>query len=254
MNYLSLNQTELISIAQQKIIEVFPKEEQHTDIYYIEKKNYSYFSAMWYFKAEIITPDLIQNLTQNAALLSVGCGEGHLERLLNKGFDIPKKNIHTSDLYLDQKIFQAGFRHHLFDLTSPWPNLKKKFDYILFPESLGVALLKHDPSRKQQDITFRFFNYLEQTQKEILGGNLNPPDLTFFLEVVEKDVPRVTIIYNILKQAISFLKPQGEIRIKHGLQEPQQRAYIMAKLAQEYQQITYPNQTKSYENFILKMA
>ena len=47
--------------------------------------------------------------------------------------------------------------------------------------------------------------------------------------------------------------PHDEIRIKHGLEETQQRAYIMAKLSQEYAGITFPQQTKSHENFMLKL-
>jgi len=257
INYTSLTQQKLNALAKKKIKLVFPKDEQHTGTYISEdtsqNKKYVYFSALWYIESEIITPDMVASLQKDATLLSVGSGEGHLERLLKDGFNIPTKNITTSDLYLDNKIQQAGFQHHIFDMTKPWPNFNQQFDYILFPESLGVALLDYNRIGKDQSQTNRFFNYLDQTEKEILDGNLKPKDIDFFMQVIGMDVPKVHQIYQILTQAIQNLKPNGEIRIKHGLQETQQRAYIMAKLAQEYPNISFPNHTKSYENFILKL-
>ncbi len=247
-------QQRLIADAKRKIKQVFPFEEQHLGTYTVDNAKYIYFSALWYIESEIITPDMVASLQQDATMLSVGCGEGHLERLLHKGFNIPKKNISTSDLYLDQKINQAGFQHYIFDLTKSWPNFNQKFDYILFPESLGVALLDYNRIGKDQSRTHRFFNELDTTQKEILEGNLKPHDLDFFMQVVGMDVPKVHAIYNILTEALSHLKPRGEIRIKHGLEHEQQRAYIMAKLAQEYPTISFPNQTRSYENFVLKIT
>ncbi len=257
MTHLKTPQQKLIEQAKKKTLQVFPKEEQHIGIYTLEdtqeNRKYAYFSALWYIESKIITPDMITSLQKDATMLSVGSGEAHLERLLTAGFNIPTKNITTSDLYLNEKIEQVGFQHYIFDMTKQWPSFNQKFDYILFPESLGVALLDYNRIGKDQSQTHRFFNYLNTTEKEILDGNLNPKDKDFFMQVVEKDVAKVKLLYFILKQAIPNLNPHGEIRIKHGLEEPQQRAYIMTKLAKEYKDITFPTETKSYENFTLKL-
>ncbi|OGI64937.1 hypothetical protein A2642_02430 [Candidatus Nomurabacteria bacterium RIFCSPHIGHO2_01_FULL_39_10] len=259
INYTSFTQQQLIKLAKQKTREVFSPEEQHLRSYTFEnpphKRKYIHFSALHYFESAIITPDMITSLQNNATLLSVGSGEGHLERLLKDGFHIPTKNITTSDLYEDPKIEHAKFPHYTFDMTKPWPNFNQQFDYILFPESFGVALIDWENigNPTNQSRTHRFFNELDKTEKEILAGNLNPQHLNFFMQVVGMDVSRVHRIYQVLQQAIPHLKPHGEIRIKHGIDEPQQRAYIMAKLAQEYQNISFPTQSGSYENFVVKL-
>src|SRR3989344_5860651 len=155
INYTSFTQQQLIKLAKQKTREVFSPEEQHLRSYTFEnpphKRKYIHFSALHYFESAIITPDMITSLQNNATLLSVGSGEGHLERLLKDGFHIPTKNITTSDLYED-------------------PNIG-------------------NPTNQSR--THRFFNELDKTEKEILAGNLNPQHLNFFMQVVGMDVSRV---------------------------------------------------------------
>jgi len=78
-NYNHLTQQQLIQIANKKILKVFSKEEQHTGVYVGNNSQYFYFSALWYFQSAIITPDIIQKLSSGGNMLTVGCGEGHLE-------------------------------------------------------------------------------------------------------------------------------------------------------------------------------
>jgi hypothetical protein len=242
------NQEELIVEAERKSAEIFPGD-NYDSVYFPKcgRKDWFYFSPSSYFKSNTITLDMIQRLQKGGNMLSIGPGDGNLEWLISKGFGIPRNSISVSDIKPDLNIKRYNFKSYEFDMTKPWPILNEKFDYILFPESLGVAVM-HIPGDRR---TWRFSDQLDPDTERIINGQ-DPKYPDFFIQVIEMDVPIVSKKYEIIKEAIPYLKPEGEIRIRYGLHENQQKAYVMTKLKQENSAITFP-QPNEGENFTIKV-
>ncbi|MCX6733751.1 MAG: hypothetical protein NTX63_02970 [Candidatus Peregrinibacteria bacterium] len=100
------------------------------------EKKYFYFPAGWHGKCGLVTAPMIANLQSGASLLSVGSGPAHLERVLHRGLGV--QNITLSDIYLHPRALKSGLPCHQFDMTKPWPQFERNFDYIIFPESFGL--------------------------------------------------------------------------------------------------------------------
>lgn len=242
-------QEELIKIANRISAKVFSEEDNHKEIYEPRcNNNYFYFPAVSYFQSGTITPDMIEKLQSGGNMLSVGSGDGSLEKLISKGFKVPKDRIVVSDIKFDPKIKEHGFKAYQFDMLKDWPNFNEKFDYILFPESLGVAVMNIQGHPK----TNRFYSTLEEDTKRILKGE-QPKYHEFFLDLVSEDVPVVNAKYSIFKRALENLKPDGEIRVRWGMTEEQQRAYVMLKFQTENPKITFPEPNTGH-NFTLKLS
>jgi len=254
-----MKQEELTALAVQRMKEVFPEEDIRESNYIIEDeqaicpadKDYIYFSAPLYFKDGFVDAQMINRLQNEARILSVGVGEGHLERLLHLGLDIPQRNIAITDHpMIHPRIKAKGFREYVFDMTQEWPNLKQKFDYILFPESLNIATLNYE-----KEICDRFFDEIKSITKLCEEGRLEEiknSDADFFTDLMEQDVPVVKTRYNIIKQALRNLKTKGEVRISSGIKLPQQPPYMKLKLKKEGTKVTYP-EVKLNSQFYIKL-
>lgn len=241
-------QKQLIKEASKKSVEIFGNSDDSP--YTPKSNNYAYFPGMYYFNKGTITPDMIERLQDGATMLSVGSGDGHLERLLCQGFQIPKKQISVSDVKLDPEIIPSGFPSYEFDMTKPWPKFEQDFDYILFPESLGVAMIKLKLNQKG-DSTYRFYPHIDNDAERIIQGEM-PLNPEFFQEVIEQDLPEASKKYEIIKEAITRLNPYGEVRIKFGIDSNQQKAYVMQRLRNEYSDILFPPPNQN-SNFTIKL-
>lgn len=245
------NQKGLIEEARGRSSKVFSAEENHNDAYNPSLgRNYFYFPGILYFERGTITTDMVQRLREGASMLSVGSGDGHLERLLSEGFEIPKKNIVVSDIELDP-FLSSDFESYTFDMTGDWPDFGRKFDYVLFPESLGVALLDL-LNIGNGGHTYRFFEDINSDASRCLNGEeMHSPE--FFQRVIEMDIPYAVNSYGIMKRAVSQLNPEGEVRVCYGLDKSDQvRAYVMLKLKQDNPGITFPEPNKN-SNFTAKL-
>ncbi len=241
-------QEELIREAKRLSALVFSEGENHKEVYLPKfKPNYFYFPAISYFENESITPEMIKKLQSRGNLLSVGSGDGHLERLITEGFNVSKKRIVLSDIELDPGLEKRNFRTCEFDMTKPWPDFQEKFDYIFFPQSLGVAVMHIGGDQN----TRRFFDFIGGDTERILKGE-NPRYPDFFRDVIEMDIPVVNLKYNIFKEALLHLKPDGEIRVNYGIGEKQQRAYVILRLKEENQKISFPRPNEGH-NFTIKL-
>jgi len=237
------SQEQLIEEAYKRSAQVFSAEDNYDDLFEPHGiSKYFFFSGVYYFKHETITPDLIARMSNGASLLTVGSGDGHLERLLCHGFNISQQQIHTSDRNIHPRIKEEGFPHYEFDMTKPWP-INNLFDYIIFPESLGVATMTGE-----ECTSFRFLDDLKKIEKGIFAENVESRDVEFFLDVITRDAPETVRKYEIIEQALNHVNPQGEIRVKWGLDNLQQRAYVMAKLKRDY----CVNFFSNLNNFIVK--
>jgi len=196
--------------------------------------NYMQFPGVWYFQCGHITPKIVSGLIKGSKMLSVGSGEARLERLLTEGFGASKQNIVLSDMSLYAQARESGMKCYEFDMTKPWPKLEEMFDYIIFPESLGVALLK-----AEEQLSFRYFDILSRVEKQVLASDYSSQDIGFFMDVVGMDVSRVHTVCSILEQGMKYLNSGGTLIVKHGINAGQQKAYIMAKFHRDYPGITF---------------
>ena len=242
-------QEELIAEAEKRSAKVFSKKENYKDIYAQSNGKYFFFPGIDYFKRGTITPDMISRLQSGCNLLSVGSGDGHLERLISAGFRIPKRRIVVSDIELDQRLIECGFKRYQFDMTRPWPELDEKFDYILFPQSLGVATL---PGKIRE---------LSTSEQEAIQVRLKEEEIKRYFDepVIEdelsKNIRKKEAVWKhlIIKEALSRLKRNGELRICYGLNDESRIcAYVVHKLKEEYPEITFPAPNEG-ENFTIKM-
>ncbi len=244
-------QEELLDHANAKSREVFPPGENYSSVYIPRNtKRYFYFPWIDYFRKHSITPDMVNKLRSGGNMLSVGCGDCNLERLLACGFDIPKDQIVVSDIELDPSVKQLGFHFYEFDMTGRWPETDERFDYIIFPQSLGVAVTAlHLPGEAR---THRFYLEVESDTKRILEGEV-PEHPELLKDLIEMDAPQICKKYEIINKAINYLKPVGEIRVFYGITEDQEKAYTMLKLKSEINGITFP-QPYNHEDFFIKVG
>ena len=254
-----MDQEQLFALAVQRMNKVFPSEERFDSTYTREKEEalcsadnrYIYFSGPYYFRYGFIDARVIHNLQQGASLLCVGVGEGHLERLLHFGFEIPQENIVITDYpEIHPKIKGLGFREYVFDMTHEWPKFDGSFDYVFFPESLNIATMNYE-----DEICDRFFNDVEKVTRASEEGKLDElkrSEVDFFMGLIEQDVPVVKARYDILSKALNLLKPEGEVRVSAGIKELQQQPYMKLRLKHEGYNVSYPS-VKSGSHFFIKL-
>ena len=185
----NMERKELTSLAVQIVNEIFQKGDRLQDTYIREDekvmcnadKRYIYFSGPLYLKEGFVDAQMINRLQGGARMLSVGAGEGHLERLLNLGFHVPKSRIAVTDYpSIHPRLNGSGFKKYVFDMTKEWSEFKGKFDYVLFPESLGVAIL----NLSTEEEPFRFYTDIESITKICEEGRFNEltdSDIDFFM-------------------------------------------------------------------------
>lgn len=235
-----MSQDELIQLAMKKIDKEFPLSDRHRDVYLSDRDNNFYFSALWHMRDYLITPKIIAHLKSGAKMLSIGSGDGHLERLLARGFAVPRKNIHVSDISIHPKLLNQGFPRYEFDLTQDWPKLPCSFDYVIFPESLGVALLKL--RLEGNCVTSRFYeDTVKIVNATLRKRNVSGADRDFYIGLIERDIPQAIPTYNILRQAYDLLNNDGELRVSRGggIKYEQMNAYVGLKFKKEFPKSKY---------------
>jgi len=196
-----------------------------------------YFSGIHHLETGLVTTQLIRNLQDGKNLLSVGTGEGHLERLLVEGFQIPKERIQIADKEIFEKVTHFGFKIHKFDMTEPWPDLNFKYDHIIFPEALGVALStkEHQLGLESDRITYRFYDEVDKLVDNVKSGkSVRKAEVQFFLRLIKQDVPRAELAYNVIKNAFNYLSDNGEVRINGFNSGEQISSYVHLKLKEDF--------------------
>jgi len=114
---------------------------------------WKFYYAHKYFQNKMIDANMVSRLRKGASLLSVGTGPGHLERTL-LAFSVPANNIDVADVKLHEHLENTTFTKYNFDAGNDWPTLRKKYDYIVFPESIQYAMdTKLSPIKGIQKMT-----------------------------------------------------------------------------------------------------
>ncbi len=194
------------------------------------KEPYTYFTPKYFIDNGTIDRDLVTRMRHGAKLLTVGSGPAMLERTL-LGFSIPIENIHLADLELHDAVANYSFPKHKFDMTKPWPDLKQKFDFIIFPESISILHMENSlsytrPSKEDSEIIAR-----------ILSNNSNVDETKKFIKKTTTS-PRQISIFNALKNAINCLTENGEIRVSSHWLHNYQLASVFGSLKLLFPDIT----------------
>ena len=165
--------------------------------------------------------------------------------MLHFGFGVPAENIEVADLELHPALSRTDFKVHQFSMFSEWPQFGRPFKYILFPESLGVAISPFkaeffNKHRYCSVITHRFHNDLECVEKAFFSGTLKDvrqEDIRQMLQVIEMDLPWMPHVLNMLKSALANLESGGQIRLNGHLLPTQSIAYLGIMLLEHNPQV-----------------
>lgn len=203
--------------------------EEQSD-YVLDSGNDRYFSytAEYYARQGLIDPKLVSDLRRGKTLLDVGAGSAHLDRLLVYGLDVPKESITLNDIAVSSRLGSLTENLVTFDMNSQWPKKIGKFDYILFGQSLWAGL-----GEWQSRISQRFESDQEDVVEAFMNHRLADLPLwkrTFFLDLIDMDVPIAKQAFEILHQAVTFLKPGGEIRVQGHILTDASLTYLALRL------------------------
>ena len=109
----------------------------------------------------LLTEEILTDLRNNRNnLLSVGCGPAYLERLLTRQLGLTTEQITLTDV--SENHVPAGFEFYQFDMFADWPKFQRPFDYIIFPESMGLINSRsNDSSQRKDDLYHIIANALD---------------------------------------------------------------------------------------------
>lgn len=213
-----------------------------------EDSSYIFFGPFEYFRRGLIDEGMIKNLQEGASLLSVGVGPARLERFIQQGYALKVNQITIADVDWHKEALESDFLKIKFDMTKKWPEFDTHFDYIIFPESFGVAHGKFD----NESFTSRFWDILNPVVEKILSNHdsdIASMDRKLFKNIIEADLPRAVQELNTITEALKYLNPSGEIRMRGHLISDQCLAYIILMLKELYPTI---HVKASYNNLFIK--
>ncbi len=188
---------------------IWDKKIQDGELYDVNsKRQYSSFTAKWYLKQGILDSSMVTGLRKGKKMLSVGVGPGILEKTL-LALSVPPENIDVTDITLRPEIQKSPFRKFEFDLTEEWPNFGRKYDYVLFPESLCIEKLLRVSEEENED----YLKYLRENKKDI--------SLRTF---------RAELVLEIIKNAAKNLNPDGQIRIAGLFLRAPELKFVLSEL------------------------
>ena len=131
-----MSENSLYDIVRELEIKEFP--ELRSNIHHIHRKkgpiDYKYWTPSHHVKTGLINNEILKDLRGGKkSILSLGCGNAYLERLLVGKLGVSNSQIELVDQNLRE--IPSGFTVYSFDITKSWPNLKRTYDYIFIPES-----------------------------------------------------------------------------------------------------------------------
>lgn len=196
-----------IKVIREKERDLFPEFKTEGFAIAPENKRYFYFAPNHHFRSRLLTKDDIKSFLANPdkRLLSVGAGQGQLERLLVH-LGIPAERIALADR--EPADLPEQFKVYEFDMYKTWPNLGDlKYDLIIFPESLLCNVHVGDMLYSKK-IYNSHYTEIEYRIKELVS---------------------------MLSQAIMNLNDDGEIRINGHSQEEETLQKLKLILEKQYQ-------------------
>lgn len=227
------SQKQLINVARKKAREVFSSIDVNK---FRDGERYSFFPVVdqYFINQPIIDVALIKKMQSGGKMLSVGVGPAHLEELLYRAFDIQRDSILLADIQFVSEAQENSLNKIQFDMMEKWPELGNKFDYILFPESFGIANFRsiYEPGE-----TARFYQDVEDVVNAVFKhatDSLPENQKNFVLKLFEHDIVGLDKKYFTINEAINNLSDEGEVRFSGHLMNQQELTYIALKTEEKY--------------------
>lgn len=153
-------------------------------------------------------------------ILSAGAHPAYSERILVE-LGLPRENLLVADH--DGALLEAPkeLRTVIFDMTEPWPE-QGRFDLIVFPESLCIALA----------------NRIDREGRPTPTPNNEFP----------ADAREAELLASVLMEAISCLKPGGEIRANG----PQSHPNVVQAAREILERQGFPHELE-YDRYFLRV-
>lgn len=170
-----------------------------------------FFTAKWYLENGILDSTMLTGLRKSKRMLSVGAGPGILEKTL-LALSVPSENIDVTDIKLHPDIKRTRFRKFQFDMTKKWPDLDRKYDYILFPESFCFEKISLSEEEKES-----YNEYFRGKKKN-----------------VSMETTRAKLVLEIIKNAVTNLNPDGQIRMAGLFLFPPELKFVLSELERRY--------------------
>lgn len=161
---------------------------------------YHQFPLENYLSCNFLTNSVIQNLKNNAKILSIGVGLGTYEEHLISAHNIPRSSIYCADYNLDKK-WQGPFGFQ-FDIRTNWPTLNAQFDYILFGQVIGVSANAGRPVSLDMMATHAM-HVIEQAKRFLKKkGKIFIYDTTLPTAILGRDAIDAKSLYNEIANAL----------------------------------------------------
>jgi len=193
---------------------------------------YMYFDPEWCFEKGLVDEKMVSALERGASLLSVGTGRADLERVLWKGYKIPKDKISIADIKLHTRAKRAPFSKFQFDMKGEWPDSLGKFDFIVFPESFGVAI---DAGPGSMDAGVIYQDLKKDEEEGKIDAHMT--ELMRELEKGLSDAIKQELV--VIQQALLHLSEGGEIRMVGDLMGDYEEKELQKILKETYPRIIF---------------
>jgi len=159
-------------------------------------KGYFGFTPSHHIRMGLVTKTMVDRLKRpQQYLLSVGCGQAYLERLLVE-LRVDSGRIILSDA--SRKNIPNGFEFYEFDMHKEWPSFGMNFDYIIYPESL-CSLVKYEPEELCKRMVHIFSNSLINTKSDgevRFDGHADYKEyFNSAIDIVRKEYPNAKLYY-----------------------------------------------------------
>lgn len=170
---------------------LFPDALDPQDSTRMKSDGYSWlYRPAHHIETGLITEQDIDALKNGKKLLSIGAHPAYLERLL-VALGVPAENIVIADSNPALLTLDTPIQKLCFDCTKEWPALGL-FEYIIFPESLCIALT------------------------DTIKQNEMPDDNTAF----PNDQREAELLAHVMEEALARLVPEGVIRANGPMSHP----------------------------------
>lgn len=205
---------------------------------------YKFFRPSHHVKTGLIDDGVFSSLRRGKNMLTVGCGPAYLEQCLAI-LGVVRGNLVLSDkTRIDlEDIGREGvprdMEFHQFDMLGTWPDFRRLFDYLIFPDAFGVVFelmgrplgAPYEQARPEGAIISAFNN-----ENSSMVAHNHPDKISGICSITER-ITHPGLLErqrHVIRESLSRLHPGGQIRIG-GLQIPyNQLCHLHQRMRGEY--------------------
>jgi hypothetical protein len=145
----------------------------------------------------------------------VGAGCGDIERYLIEKCEVNPAQISAADKDLSNYPLDLAVETLQFDMVSPWPLEPGRYQHVLLPESLGMAVKQRLPLMRETP-SLGELKEIIGLQKQIFSDGpscISDQDMKRFLRLVCTPASPAGLAGEVIKQGLQCTAPGGDLRI-----------------------------------------